>query len=165
MVRFVRVCVAVAVAFTTFVSVLPAKSQAEKPILTVSGKVNDDKGAVVFDRASLEQLGTVAIETTTPWHTGKVRFEGVPMAVLMKKVGASGTTVEAYALNDYSTLIPVEDFEKYNAILAIRKDGEYMPVRDKGPLFIVYPYDSDPELKNQKFYGRSAWQVKELRVK
>jgi hypothetical protein len=87
------------------------------------------------------------------------------MSVLMKKVGASGTVVEAHALNDYSTLIPAEDFAKHNVILALRKDGEYMPVRDKGPLFIVYPYDSDPELKSQKYYGRSAWQVKELKVK
>ena len=68
-------------------------------------------------------------------------------------------------MNDYSTVIPAEDFSKHNVILAIRKDGEYMPVRDKGPLFIVYPYDADPELKSQKYYSRSAWQVKELRVK
>ena len=40
-----------------------------------------------------------------------------------------------------------------------------MPVRDKGPLFVVYPYDSDPELRSQKFYSRSAWQVKSLIVK
>jgi hypothetical protein len=146
-------------------AVSPAGAQSEKPILTISGKVNGDKGPVVFDRAALEQLGTIAIETTTPWHTGKVRFEGVPMAVLMKTVGASGTVVEAHALNDYSTVIPAEDFAKHNVILAIRKDGEYMPVRDKGPLFIVYPYDSDPDLKSQKYYGRSAWQVKELKVK
>jgi hypothetical protein len=157
--------VLLAAGFLGLGAVSPAGSQPEKPILTVSGKVNGEKGAVVFDRSALEQLGTIAIETTTPWHTGKVRFEGVPMSVLMKTVGASGTMVEAYALNDYSTVIPAEDFAKHNVILAIRKDGEYMPVRDKGPLFIVYPYDSDPDLKSQKYYGRSAWQVKELKVK
>jgi hypothetical protein len=59
----------------------------------------------------------------------------------------------------------MEDFEKYNVILALKRDGEYMPVRDKGPLFVVYPYDSDPELRSQKFYSRSAWQVKSLIVK
>jgi hypothetical protein len=35
-------------------------------------------------------------------------------------------------------------------------------VRDKGPLFIVYPYDSKPELKSQTYYGRSAWQLAKL---
>jgi hypothetical protein len=38
-------------------------------------------------------------------------------------------------------------------------------VRDKGPLFIVYPYDSDPQLATQTFYGRSAWQLAKLIVK
>jgi hypothetical protein len=39
-----------------------------------------------------------------------------------------------------------------------------MPVRDKGPLFIVYPYDSDTRLQSQTYYSRSAWQVCKLLV-
>jgi hypothetical protein len=39
-----------------------------------------------------------------------------------------------------------------------------MAVRDKGPLFIIYPYDSDPQLQNQTYYTRSAWQVAKLIV-
>jgi hypothetical protein len=141
-----------------------APADTAKPILTISGKVGATSGAT-FDREALEKLGLVSFETTTPWHTGKVKFEGIPLKVLMKHVAASGNTVQALALNDYATEIPMEDFEKYNVILALKRDGEYMPVRDKGPLFVVYPYDSDPELKSQKFYSRSAWQVKSLIVK
>jgi hypothetical protein len=40
-----------------------------------------------------------------------------------------------------------------------------MPVQNRGPLFIVYNFDSDPELKNQKFYSRSVWQVARLEVR
>ena len=50
-------------------------------------------------------------------------------------------------------------------MLALKRNGAYMPVRDKGPLFIVYPYDSSPELKHQKYYSRSAWQVAKMIVK
>lgn len=141
-----------------------APADTGKPILTVTGKVGSPSG-VTFDREALEKLGLVEIETTTPWHTGKVKFEGVPLKVLMKYVQAFGSTLQALALNDYSTDIPMEDFEKYNVILALKRDGEYMPVRDKGPLFVVYPFDSAPELKSQKFYSRSAWQVKSMIVK
>ena len=84
---------------------------------------------------------------------------------LMQKVGASGEKVVAVALNDYSSEIPIEDFARYNVILALKRDGEYMPVRDKGPLFIVYPYDSNSELRSQKFYSRSVWQVARLVIK
>jgi hypothetical protein len=139
--------------------------QGGKPILTVSGKISAPGGTVEFDRESLEKLGLVSIETATPWYTGKVKFEGVPLKLLMAQVGASGQTLQALALNDYSTEIPMADLAKYNVILALKRDGEYMPVRDKGPLFVVYPYDSDPELKSQQFYSRSAWQVKAFVVK
>lgn len=140
---------------------------AEKPILTVAGKIaNTNKdGVAQFDRAMLESLGMVSFETTTPWYKGTVKFEGVPLAKVMAAVNPSGDRLVAVALNDYSTELPIEDAGKYNVILALKRDGEYMPVRDKGPIFIVYPYDSDPDLKNQKFYSRSVWQLARLEVK
>ncbi len=138
-----------------------------KPILTISGDISEKNAGdtAQFDRDMLEKLGLVTIETTTPWYQGSMKFEGVPMDKLMADVGAKGQRVVAYALNDYTTEIPMEDFSKHHAILALKRNGEYMPVRDKGPLFVVYPYDSDPELKSQTFYSRSAWQVARLVVK
>jgi hypothetical protein len=145
----------------------PLSMPADKPILTISGSIQSTNkdGAAQFDRAMLESLGMVGVETSTPWHNGRVKFEGVSLDKLMKHVGATGQRVVAVALNDYSTEIPIEDFAKYGAILALKRDGEYMPVKDKGPLFIIYPYDSKPELKSQTYYGRSAWQVAKLVVK
>lgn len=139
----------------------------EKKILTVTGKIasTNDGDTAVFDRPMLEALGSDGFETVTPWYNGEVRFEGVRMDTLMRHVGATGDSVLAIALNDFSTEIPVSDFSRFGVLLALKRDGNYMPVRDKGPLFIVYPYDSSPELKAQKFYGRSAWQVAKILVK
>jgi hypothetical protein len=138
-----------------------------KPILKITGKISvtNRDGAAVFDRAMLESLGMTSFETTTPWFTGKVKFEGVPMKKLMAAIGATGDTLVVSALNDYTSEVPISDFSKYNVILALKRDGEYMPVSNKGPLFIVYPYDTDPELQSQKFYSRSAWQVARIVVK
>ena len=138
---------------------------AEKPLLTISGKIDAKEGVAQFDRTTLEALGMVEFETSTPWYKGPVKFEGVPLAKLMAAVGAKGERLIAVALNDYSTELPIEDARKFNVIVALKRDGEYMPIRDKGPLFIVYPYDSDPELKSQKFYSRSVWQLARLEVK
>ena len=142
----------------------PLSNPEAKPILEIAGTISatNRDGAAVFDRAMLESLGMETITTTTPCHKGAVTFEGVPMAKIMQLVEAKGQTVEARALNDYVTQIPMEDFAKFGVILALKRDGEYMPVRDKGPLFIVYPYDSKPELKSQTYYGRSAWQLAKL---
>jgi len=139
----------------------------DKPILTITGKIGttNKDDAAQFDRAMLEALGMVTVETTTPWYNGPVKFEGVSLDKLMKQVGATGERVSVVALNDYSSEIPIEDFSKYGVILALKRNGEYMPVRDKGPLFIIYPFDSNPELKSQTFYGRSVWQVAKIVVK
>ncbi|HCR1931738.1 TPA: oxidoreductase, partial [Enterobacter roggenkampii] len=71
-----------------------------KPILTISGNIENtnENGKAVFDLASLEKLGVVSFETTSPWYNGRTKFEGVPMSKLMDYVGAKGTNVNVIAL-------------------------------------------------------------------
>ncbi|MBB1201204.1 oxidoreductase [Enterobacteriaceae bacterium 89] len=137
-----------------------------KVVLTMSGKIENtnENGKAVFDIASLEKLGLVSFQTASPWYNGRTTFTGVPLQKLMDYVGAKGTDVKVIALNDYTTSVPLSDFKKYNVILALKINGEYMRVRDKGPLFIVYPYDSLPELNNQIYYSRSAWQISSMDI-
>ncbi len=144
----------------------PLPTPTGRVILTVSGKigVTNEGETARFDRAMLEAIGLASFTTATPWYDGPVTFEGVPMTRLLQRLGAQGETVQAVALNDYSTDIPVADFSQHGVLLALKRDGNYLTVRDKGPLFIVYPYDSDPALKSPRYYGRSAWQVARLVV-
>jgi len=160
--------------FATAAMMLPRRGRAAtafpvpttKPILTISGNigVTNLDGKLVLDRSTLEALGHDGFDTHTPWSAGTVRFDGVPMAKLMEAVAARGTVVRATALNDYTTDIPMADFGKFGVLLATTRNGEPMPVRDKGPLFIVYPYDQSAELQTREYYSRSAWQVASLAV-
>lgn len=135
------------------------------PVLTVSGKIrNPNQGKdAAFDMPTLEGLGLTSFSTKTPW-TNKTTFSGVLLDTLMKRIGAYGTTVVAYALNDYSAELPISDFAAYGALLATRMDGKYMPVTDKGPLFIVYPFDSNSDLARQTYYGRCVWQLDRMSI-
>ncbi|MBJ8890322.1 molybdopterin-dependent oxidoreductase [Citrobacter sp. FDAARGOS_156] len=137
-----------------------------KVLLTVSGNIENtnEDGKAVFDITSLENLGAISFQTSSPWYNGRTTFTGISLQKLMDYVGAKGSVVKVTALNDYTTVIPLSDFKKYNVILALKINGEYMRIRDKGPLFIVYPYDSIPELNNQIFYSRSAWQVSSMKI-
>ena len=147
------------------VRALPAPKS--KPIVTITGKIKNFNApnSAVFDREGLEAIWLASFETMTPWYKAPVKFEGVPIGKLLSLVGAEGDKLIATALNDYTTEIPMADFAAYNVILALKRDGNYMPVADKGPLFIVYDFDRHPEIKSQKFYGRSAWQVARLEVR
>lgn len=138
-----------------------------KVVLSISGLIentnNGDKAE--FDMPMIEAIGLQSFTTKTPWYKDPVTFSGVPMSKLLEAVGAKGTSITVTALNDYATDVPIEDFKVHTVILATKRDGNYMPVRDKGPLFIVYNYDSNPELQHQRFYSRSVWQVARMVVK
>jgi hypothetical protein len=136
-------------------------------ILTVSGRIDhtNGKGVAEFDRAMLEAMPATTIETLTPWTDGVTRFEGPLARDLMKRVGARGSRLRATALNDYAVDIPIEDFERYPVILAMKVNGEVLRTRDKGPLWIIYPWSDRPELRSEVSYSRSIWQIKELVVR
>jgi hypothetical protein len=145
-------------------SPLPRPSQ--PPILTVTGnlRVTNEGSTAVFDRSMLEGLGSATITTNSPWYDGPMRFDGVPMTRVMDAVGANGQTLTAIALNDYSTDIPIADFARFGVLLATRRAGAPMLVSERGPLFIIYPYDAYPELRTRLYYSRSAWSVAQLIV-
>ena len=117
-----------------------------------------------FDIAGLESLGTIDIRTETPWTDGAVTFTGVRLRDILNAVRARGSTIVATALNDYSVTIPVEDADTYDVIVAIRQDGRLMSVRDRGPLWVIYPWSDRPELRNEVYYIRSIWQLKSLEI-
>lgn len=136
-------------------------------ILSIEGKIDrtNAEDTAQFDRAMLEHIGTTSFVTSTPWYDDLVKFEGVPLDALLETVGANGTEMTAIALNDYRATLPIADIGEHGAILALKMDGKYMEIRDKGPLFIVYPYDSDPALAAQEYYARSVWQVSRLVIR
>jgi hypothetical protein len=143
-----------------------ASSESEtssKVILSIETAANPGK-TIHFTRAELEKIGMATIRTSTPWHDGAQVFEGVPLANLMSAAGIRGNRLNILALNKYRSELPFEDLEKYKPILALKRGGQYMEVKDKGPLFIMYPFDEKPEIKTEQYYGRAAWQVRSMTV-
>lgn len=137
-----------------------------KVVLTISGKVgttNSPKGAT-FDMEMLQKLPQQTFTTNTPWDKTPTKFKGPLLRDVLAAVKANGATLKAMALNDYQTSIPAEDATKYNVVLAYEMNDKPIPVSTKGPLFIVYPYDTDEELRSTKYYDRSAWQLKSLTI-
>jgi hypothetical protein len=136
-------------------------------ILTVTGVLANATNStrIEFDLSALEHLGLTKLITWTPWTNGEVEFEGVLARRLMDAVGARGSEVEVRALNDYEEVIPIEDFSRYDVLLAMRMNGQLMRVRDKGPIWIVYPWSDHPELDDFATREKSVWQLNALHVR
>lgn len=135
-------------------------------LITIDGKIGftNDKGEAKFDREMLKALGTRSITTPNPFETGIHTFEGVLIRDLLKAVQAKGTRLVAVAHDGYTVEVPIEDTAKYPVMLAMIWNGKEMKIRNRGPLWIIYPIGQYPELIHQKYSARSVWQLKRLTV-
>lgn len=145
---------------------LAAPAFAEDTVLTVSGSVAQPESGEVwtFDLAALQALPAARFDTTTIWTNGTQSFEGVPLVTLLEHVGATGSNLRAVALNDYAVSIPMADAIQGGPIIAYANNGQVMSIRDKGPLWIIYPFDDNETYKSEEYYSRSIWQLDRIEV-
>lgn len=134
---------------------LAGPALADDPLLTVVGP----DGTQTYDQAALHAFGPVSFATSTIWTEGQPTFTGVPLQTILTDAGIDQGTVSAVAINDYAVQIPVNEVTADYPIVAFQQDGQAMSVRDKGPLWVIYPYDSDPALQSEVTYARSIWQL------
>lgn len=135
----------------------------EEQVLTIRS-ASLEAGAIGLSMADLEALPQVTFTTGTVWTDGKREFRGPSLKVLLDSLQIEGATVKARALNDYMVAIPYTTLEDGAPIIATRIDGKPFSRREKGPLWIVYPYDSAKRFQSETVYGRSIWQLNELQV-
>ncbi len=129
-------------------------------VLTVEGDIPDAVGeAVAFDLEMLQAMDLSEFATHTIWTEGEQVFQGVAVAELLDALSIEDGTIRAVALNDYAVDIPVSEIDDDAPIIAYHRNGAPMSVRDKGPLWLVYPYDRDPVYRTEITYQRSIWQL------
>ena len=138
-----------------------------KVILTITGNVQKPAGAASldFDLATLAKLPQHSFNTKTPWYAQPRKFTGVRLQDLVAVVGGKGSAIRAMALNDYRVEIPAEDWLQHGAMVAYLLDDKPMPVREKGPLVIIYPFDDKREVRTAVHYSRAVWQLRSLELR
>ncbi len=142
--------------------VAPASGQDVTGLQVTASSSQPD--TVTLSLEALDTLEQAAFTTTTIWTDGETRFSGVPLKALLAHLGAQGRSVEMVALNDYAVTMPIAELEDGAPIVATRMNGETMSVRDKGPYWVVFPYDSNPKYSTETTYSRSIWQLNRLKV-
>jgi hypothetical protein len=121
------------------------------------------KGVQSYDLATIEELGVYRLTTTSPFQDGDLTFEGVLLADLLAKEGiAEANGVELSAIDGYSQVIPREDWTTYPVLLATRQNGE--PLTDLGPLRVIYPISTHPELADELYEARWVWALNSIKA-
>ena len=140
-----------------------ASDDAAEVVLTLSFE-NGTSETVEFSLEDLNAIEEREFTTTTIWTTGPQTFSGVSLDTFLSAQGIESGTILASAINDYTVEIPVGDAVTDGPMIAYRLNGEEMSIRDKGPLWIVYPYDSKSEYQAEVIYSRSIWQLDRIAI-
>ncbi|MES2959473.1 MAG: hypothetical protein V4792_14880 [Pseudomonadota bacterium] len=135
-------------------------------VLTISGAVTlpNREGRADFDMGMLERLPQRNVHTETPWYSAARSFSGPLLRDVLAAAGAKGRALRLVALNDYRVEIPFDDVQRYDVVLARQLDRKPMSVREKGPLFVMYPFDAQPQLRNAVYFSRCIWQLRSIEL-
>ncbi|WP_299136048.1 hypothetical protein [uncultured Vibrio sp.] len=118
-----------------------------------------------LSREQLLTLPQTEITTTLPWVEGLTVYSGVTLQAVLEDMDLPiSPQVTFVALNDYKIAVPKEDFDTYEPIIAIKKNGEFMSVREKGPYWLIYPISANPETNTPDFHAKMIWQIRDIHL-
>jgi len=153
-----RICTCILL--TILVLARTAMPAAADDLLAIRNATAPAQAEVRFSEADLLALPQVTIRTRTEFTDGVVEFIG-PLArdaVAFIETGAA-TSLHLVAANDYAIDIPLSDLTDYDVILAMQTNGERLTIRDKGPIWLMYPLDDHAELQDPMYNNRLIWQL------
>jgi hypothetical protein len=139
------------------------QGQADEPVLTLDGDIQGQH-LVTLQSSDLSALPQISFKTKTPWTEGVARFSGPALSTVLEKFGAGSGTLRLTAVNNYKIDMARDMVLSGAPIIATELNGKPFSRRDKGPLWIVFPYDSKPEYRSELIYAVSVWQLIQITV-
>ncbi len=137
---------------------------AQEATLLVSGDIAAAGGTMQLTDTALSALPQIEFTTSTIWTTGEMRFSGPSLASVLQAAGAGPGDLMLHAANDYNVTMPRDMIEAEAPIIATRIDGQPFDLRDKGPFWIVFPYDAQARFRSDLALMVSVWQLIEISV-
>jgi hypothetical protein len=146
----------------TFLPGDPVPQPSGPIVLTVSG---DALGEIELDMAAIEAVGLVEYTVEDPFLHREITYTGPLLSELLAalEVDPDATNLHLVALNDYAVDMPVSIAYDYPVVFAIKSDGEYMEIADRGPAMIVLPYDHY-EFERPAADAYWIWQIASIEI-
>src|SRR5207247_3376118 len=104
--------------------------------------------------SDLQAAGKATIATLDVQNPDKktpTTFRGVLVRDVLDRFGASPSATEAtaVALDGFRATIQIADARRYDLLFALEADGVPIPRSRGGPIYLVYPISTVPELNDR----------------
>jgi hypothetical protein len=140
-------------------TVTPPARLTDDVILEIDVDAGD---TVAFDLEALDALPQHRFDTSTIWTDGVRQFSGPPLAAVLGAAGLDPQPIQAFASNGYGVTLTFPPGDALVPIVATRIDGAPIGRRERGPLWVMFPFDSDASLRNAEVFGQSIWHLVRL---
>ena len=114
---------------------------------------------LTMDRSALELLPKISFETSTIWTDGVITFSGPALREVLSFAGVTSSQIRLKAANNYQVEIPTEMLTVDAPIIATRINDQHFGLREKGPFWLVFPYDRDERYRTETVMSYSIWQL------
>lgn len=132
------------------------------PILSLESPTGQQ---INLSREDLERLPQTTFTTSTPWTKGIHTYQGPKLSLITNKFSSSINGIRIYALNGYSYDINTQDLQRYPFILVLRQDEKAISLRNKGPFWLLVPFDQNPKLlSHDKLRNQLVWQINKIKA-
>lgn len=145
---------------TLFALAMPVAAQ--EPVLTVNNIA--DGRSMAFTMADLLALPQTEFRTATIWTDGIDTYSGPSLADVLAAADMPSGDLRIYAINDYNVDFPSEKITDDAPVMTITLNGEPFSVREKGPIWLLFPFDDDDSYKTEDNFAVSVWQLNQIDV-
>jgi hypothetical protein len=138
-----------------------------QPVLSVTnGRTGAENRTVQFSMRQLLAFEQHEVLTANDFVEGKKLFSGPLARDIVKRADMGpATMVLMTAANDYTVQVPLTEFYDYDVILALSMEGRKFTLRDKGPIWLIYPMSDFAELRDPFYNHHLIWQLVKMELK
>lgn len=127
-------------------------------------KIQSNDKLFLLTKKDFEEYKQYEIKQNTLWTNHLTTFKGPLLSDILNDLNIKSKTLTFVAANNYKITIDTSDFYTYKIILTTHIDGKELTVRTRGPLWLMYPWGENSTLKQQSYYEKAIWQLKEITV-
>lgn len=119
----------------------------------------------VLSREELEALPQESFTTSTPWTKSIHTYQGPRLSLITSNFPQPFESIKVYGINGYAYDIKEKELKKYPFILAMKQDGKRMALRNKGPLWVLLPFNQYPKVDSiDEMLNKFVWQVNRIKA-
>jgi hypothetical protein len=130
----------------------------EKYLLTIVNNQENELPSRLTD-SDLLTLPQVSFTTSTPWTETPATFSGPTLDSVLRYYNIREGVLMLTAVNRYEIEVPWDYIEDSSPIIANRINGEPFSIREKGPLWLIFPFDADQRYRSFEAHSMAIWQL------